>query len=128
MRLIAIVGYALLLAVAGHGAALADDDAPASLRPDEQARKPAKYPKDLCKAGIGGVVPLQAAVDGAGTAYDIQVERTSGNRDLDRAAVEAAKRWRYLPAVAAGKKQAGAARFDVAFDPQSERCKKIAGD
>ena len=128
MRFIVIAGYALLLATAGPGPAIAADDAPASLRPDEQTRKPAKYPKDLCKAGVGGVVPLQVGVNSAGMAYDIQVEQTSGNRDLDRAAVEAAKHWRYLPAVAAGKKLGGTAHFSVVFEPQSEHCKKIVGN
>jgi TonB family protein len=127
MRFIAIAGYALLLATIGQGTAIAAEDAPASLRPDEQTRKPAKYPKDVCKAGIGGTVPLRVAVNGAGVANDIRVERTSGNRDLDRAAVKAAMHWRYLPAVVAGKKQSGIAYFSVEFDPQSDLCKKIAG-
>ena len=58
---------------------------------------------------------LVISVDANGNATDVQVEQSSGNRNLDRAAVAAAKRWRFNPASAGGQKAAGRVRVPVEF-------------
>lgn len=121
-----VIGISLNLASAVFASDGASGDTAASLRPNEQADEPAPYPEALCKAGVGGKVPLMVTVDAVGRPYGIQVETTSGQRDLDRAAVKAATRWRYFPAVIGGRqKSGGVARFTVEFDPQSESCKRM---
>ena len=46
---------------------------------------------------------------------DVEVERSSGNRNLDREAVKAARRWRFNPEVRDGKKIASRVRVPVEF-------------
>mgnify|MGYP006210135817 CR=1 FL=1 len=44
---------------------------------------------------------------------DVEVEKSSGNRNLDRAAVAAARRWRFNAEVRDGKKVASRVRTDA---------------
>ena len=78
--------------------------------------KPAmKYPAEALRNGETGkvVVRIEVGVDGEPTAVSI-VSR-SGSRSLDRAAVQAAKRWRFRPAQQNGRAIAAAVEVPIAF-------------
>ena len=78
--------------------------------------KPAmKYPADALRNGETGkvVVRIEVGADGEPTAVTI-VSR-SGSRSLDRAAVQAAKRWRFRPAQQNGRAVAAAVEVPIAF-------------
>lgn len=76
---------------------------------------PPKYPPEENRRGIQGTVILVITVDANGNATDVQVEQSSGNRNLDRAAVAAAKRWRFNAASSGGQKTGGRVRVPVEF-------------
>lgn len=76
---------------------------------------PPKYPPSAYRAGIQGEVVLIVSVDASGNVTDVSVEKSSRNRDLDRAAMEAARKWRFNPAVVNGQKAAGRVRVPVNF-------------
>ena len=54
-----------------------------------------EYPAAARRRGIEGVVVVRIAVDMAGAAADCEVLHTSGSVLLDRAALDAARRWRF---------------------------------
>ena len=74
-----------------------------------------KYPPSAVRAGITGEVVLIIDVDANGNVTNVSVEKSSRNRDLDRAAMEAARKWRFNAAVVGGQKQAGRVRVPVNF-------------
>jgi protein TonB len=51
-----------------------------------------------------------------GAPKDIKVETSSGYRELDRAAIEAARKWRFNPAIKNGQKTEGYVRVPVAWN------------
>jgi len=71
----------------------------------EYAQAPAPaYPRDALRDGVQGTVMLRVLVDVDGRPLDVQVERSSGNRSLDRAAREQVlQRWRFRPAMQGGR-------------------------
>lgn len=78
--------------------------------------KPAmKYPADAQRNGETGtvVVRIEVGTDGEPTA--VTVVSRSGSRSLDRAAVQAAKRWRFRPAQQNGRAVAAAVEVPIAF-------------
>ena len=76
---------------------------------------PPNYPREEERRGIGGTVILVITVDENGVAQDVEVEKSSGNRNLDRAAVTAARRWKFNPEVRNGQKVASRVRVPVDF-------------
>src|SRR3546814_935893 len=76
---------------------------------------PPRYPPAAVRAGIEGTVILIIDVDANGNVVDVSVERSSRNRDLDRAAIAAARKWRFNPSVVNGQKAAGRVRVPVDF-------------
>jgi protein TonB len=71
----------------------------------EYAQAPAPtYPRDALRDAIEGTVMLRVLVDIDGRPLDVQVERSSGNRSLDRAAREQVlQHWRFRPATQNGR-------------------------
>jgi TonB family protein len=57
------------------------------------------YPLNLRDRGIGGRAVLWLRVDEAGEISDLFVRESTGNEQLDRAALAAARRFRFVPAV-----------------------------
>ena len=51
-----------------------------------------------------------------GSPKDIKVDKSSGYLELDRAAMEAARRWRFNPTIRNGQKVEGYARVPVNFN------------
>ncbi len=78
--------------------------------------KPAmKYPADALRNNETGkvVVRIEVGADGEPTAVSIVTR--SGSRSLDRAAVQAAKRWRFRPAQQNGRAVAAAVEVPIVF-------------
>lgn len=71
----------------------------------EYAQAPAPaYPHDALRDAVEGTVMLRVLVDVDGHPLDVQVEHSSGNRSLDRAAREQVlQHWRFHPAMQNGR-------------------------
>ena len=76
---------------------------------------PPNYPPEERRRGIEGTTVLIVSIDATGGVLDVQVEKSSGNRNLDREAVKAAKRWRFNPETRDGRKIASRVRVPVDF-------------
>jgi protein TonB len=57
-----------------------------------------RYPDSARRAGIQGITLLKLRVLENGNVGQIMIEKTAGHPDLDRAAAEAVKKWRFEPA------------------------------
>jgi protein TonB len=58
-----------------------------------------EYPPLLKAAGIGGSVSVLAHIDTLGRVLEVETAASSGNEALDQAALEAARLFRYTPAL-----------------------------
>ena len=83
--------------------------------PTGRALNPPKYPPEENRRGIKGTTILILTYDVNGTVTDVVVEKSSGNRNLDRAAVTAARRWKINPGTRDGVRVAGKAKVPVEF-------------
>ncbi len=90
-------------------------DIGSSVDASSRAMNPPKYPPEEQRRGIQGTTVLIVSIDASGGVLDVEVERSSGNRNLDRAAITAAKRWRFNPEVKNGQKVASRVRVPVEF-------------
>lgn len=61
-----------------------------------------KYPAKLRKAGVTGTVLVWVSVDEKGRPFDLAIKKSSDNDDLDRAALEGIKKWKFKPAMKDG--------------------------
>jgi protein TonB len=61
------------------------------------------YPRAALRRGDEGVVVLSVDVGRDGTVLRVEVTQSSGHGALDRAAVRAAKKWRFRPALDNGR-------------------------
>jgi protein TonB len=60
---------------------------------------PPSYPREALREGITGTVLLEVLVDVDGSPLTVAIHRSSGHRDLDRAAQQQVQRhWRFRPA------------------------------
>lgn len=65
---------------------------------------PPPYPREAARIGAQGTVLLKVLVDTDGTPLEVAVQKSSGNRSLDREAREhVLKRWRFQPAMRDGQ-------------------------
>ena len=76
-----------------------------------------KYPPQALRSGVEGSVNVRIEVDANGNPTDVKVIQRSGerSRDLDRAVIDAARKWRFQPAMQDGKAVAGAVVLPVEF-------------
>lgn len=81
----------------GIAGAVADD-----LPVRRETNAPPSYPPEALRDGIQGRVVLRVAVLKSGTVGAAVVAKTSGDERLDRAALEAVRRWTFTPARRAG--------------------------
>ena len=86
-----------------------------SVDPSSRANNPPEYPREALRSGVEGTVVLLIHIDAQGNVLDIEVERSSRNRDMDRNAVRAARRWRFNPAVENGVPVPSTVRVPVDF-------------
>lgn len=92
-------------------AALADASVPRPLStpsPD--------YPAAALRAGAGGNVVLRIEVGADGRPGSVEVVASSRNRELDRAAVRAVRRWRFQPAMRDGVAVPASVQQTISFD------------
>ena len=83
--------------------------------PTGKAMNPPVYPREEERRGITGTVTLLLTYDANGSVTAVDVVKSSGNRNLDRAAVKAAQKWKVNPGMRGGVRVAGKAKTDVAF-------------
>ncbi|MBW8310963.1 MAG: energy transducer TonB [Rhizobium sp.] len=77
---------------------------------------PPHYPEELRDQGIAGEVVLAVTVDGCGVPLNVQVQRSSRNRQLDREAMNAAYTWRlFVPPE--HRANGGVILVPINFDP-----------
>ncbi|EQD26376.1 protein containing TonB [mine drainage metagenome] len=62
-----------------------------------------------------GTVYLLVLVGPDGSVQDVKVDQSSGYRDLDRAAIEAARKWKFNPGSRDGKPVGGWVKVPVQF-------------
>ena len=84
----------------------------------EYAEAPAPaYPRDALHEGIEGTVLLQVLVDVDGRPLQVQVQQSSGNRQLDNAARrQVLERWRFRPAMKDGRAVQAIGLVPIAFN------------
>lgn len=73
------------------------------------------YPVVAARKREQGTVLVRAEVDAGGKPTMVEVARRSGSRELDRAAVDAVKRWTFEPAIRDGKAVASTVQVPVEF-------------
>lgn len=93
-------------------------DMEASVDISSKNMNPPKYPPRAYQQGAQGTVILIIDVDAEGNVTNVTVEKSSRNRDLDRAAMDAARKWRFNPSIVNGQKAAGRVRVPVDFTLQ----------
>jgi TonB family protein len=87
--------------------------APGSV-PQPIERVPPKYPPEALRLNETGTVVVRVEVDAEGKPSDVSVLRSSRSRALDRAAMQAAKKWRFRPAQRDGRAVSGT--VEIPFD------------
>ncbi|KAF1015558.1 MAG: hypothetical protein GAK31_01033 [Stenotrophomonas maltophilia] len=75
---------------------------------------PPEYPPGALRRGETGSVVLRVDVDAAGQPGGVTLVQRSGSRELDRAAMDAVRQWRFTPAHSNGQAVPGS--IEVPFD------------
>ncbi|MBE2210786.1 MAG: energy transducer TonB [Xanthomonadaceae bacterium] len=74
-----------------------------------------RYPRNALRSGIEGTVQVQVEVGADGVPTSVSLASGSGSRELDRAAMDAVRRWRFSPAMANGQPTAGRVTVPIKF-------------
>jgi len=96
-----------------HSDGGAGDAVPSALAYGTQTRIP--YPMTALRNRTEGTVVLRVLVGEDGSVKEIEVDKSSGSRDLDRAAREAVMKWKFKPGMRSGVAYAGWARVPINF-------------
>lgn len=88
-----------------------------SVAPVPISRPAPRYPAEALRRNIGGSVRVIATVAADGSVERMELAQGSGNRDLDRAAMEAVRRWRFRPAVRNGQPVSESVIIPLEFNP-----------
>ncbi len=84
--------------------------------PPRPVSKPApRFPQALLKKKQGGRVVVQVTVDERGLVTHAKVKETSGYTSMDKAALNAAKRWKFKPGIKGGRKAVTMAEIPFNF-------------
>ena len=78
-------------------------------------RVPPEYPASALRDGRSGTVVLKVRIDAEGNPGDIDIEKSSGTRALDRAARDAVRQWRFSPRTVGGTPVASELSVPVDF-------------
>lgn len=81
-----------------------------------KAATPPRYPAAAFEAGITGKVILLVDVAADGSVADVQVETSQPQGVFDQVTLDAARQWRFEPAMKGGKPVAGRIRVPVTFE------------
>ena len=87
----------------------------ANSSPVPTSRPSPQYPRAALRAGIEGTVRVQVDVGPDGVPTSVSLDQGSGHRELDRAALDAVKRWRFRPAMANGRPTVGRLTVPIQF-------------
>lgn len=98
------------------------DEAPPARAPSQLAsapvpisQTPPKYPSRAMRRGEEGLVRVKVEVGADGEPTSVTVDTSSQSRELDRAAVDAVRRWRFRPAQQEGVAVAGTLIVPIEF-------------
>lgn len=86
-----------------------------STRPGYLEKPAPKYPPESEAAREHGTVILSVEINTAGRPESVKLEKSSGYPRLDRAAIEAVRRWRFKPATRDGQPVAARVNIPVLF-------------
>ena len=75
------------------------------------------YPREALRRGVSGTVRVQATIAPDGSVERMELAQSSGDRYLDRAAMEAVRRWRFSPAMRNGQPVSAQVVIPVDFSP-----------
>ena len=89
------------------------------VQPSPLSTPPPQYPRRALSAGIGGKVLVRVEVGPDGVPTDSSLVQSSGEPDLDRAALQAVRRWRFHPASQNGVATVGSVVVPFVFEPQN---------
>ncbi|MEO5558481.1 MAG: energy transducer TonB [Dokdonella sp.] len=78
---------------------------------------PPKYPVQALRLHQQGTVVLKVLVGTDGRPQEVTVEKSSGSRILDQAAIEAVKGWMFNPGMKNGQPAPGYALVPISFTP-----------
>ncbi len=78
---------------------------------------PPRYPSQALRHGERGTVVVRVDVGPDGVPTSTGISSGSGSRSLDRAAVDAVRRWRFRPAHADGRPTVGTTTVTIDFNP-----------
>lgn len=117
-RIIEPAGPALPSPTAGpSGNASAPSSAGYNSVPIPVNRPAPNYPREALRRGIGGTVRVQVSVAPDGSVERMELAESSGDRGLDRAAMEAVRRWRFRPAMRNGQPVTATVVVPLEFNP-----------
>ncbi len=74
------------------------------------------YPRGALRNSVSGDVQLRIEVGADGVPTEVEVVGSSRNRELDRAAVQAVRRWRFQPAMRNGVPVAASVQQTISFE------------
>ncbi|UNK49687.1 energy transducer TonB [Lysobacter sp. S4-A87] len=77
-----------------------------------------RYPAQALRRGESGTVNVRVEIGPDGVPAQVSVEGSSGSRHLDRAAVDAVRRWHFRPATSNGQPVSGSVIVPIRFDAQ----------
>lgn len=76
-----------------------------------------RYPQEALRMGVGGTVRINVTVAADGSVDRLVLAEGSGNRHLDRAALDTVRRWRFQPATRNGQPVAADILVPIVFTP-----------
>lgn len=76
-----------------------------------------RYPQEALRMGAGGTVRIRVTVAADGSVDRLEMTDGSGNRYLDRAALDAVRRWRFQPATRNGQPVVAEVTVPIVFNP-----------
>jgi protein TonB len=88
---------------------------PGTAGPVPMERPAPRYPTQAARRGLEGSVRVRVDVGADGVPTSVAIVEGSGTRELDRAALEAVRRWRFRPGLADGKPVAGSVVVPIEF-------------
>lgn len=84
--------------------------------PQPTTKFPPQYPSSLLQKKITGKVIVACVVDASGKISGTSIRQSSGQRELDQAALTAVSRWKFKPAQKAGKPVKGSVLVPFNFE------------
>ncbi len=81
-------------------------------------RQPPRYPPEDLRRNIGGIVRVRIHVATDGSVESNDIATSSGSRNLDRAALEATRRWTFQPATRNGQPIPADVVVPIEFKPR----------